>query len=410
MVTEFAYPVLGGVPEHVHNLSRELVAMGHEVTVITGRLGGNALEVDREAERSFGYRTLRLGRSLPMISNGSIARWSFGIGLKAQLTGALRDMDVVHAQALAAPTLPLFACRTSAAPVTVGTFHTYLDEGYRRLYEAWKPYVGAALGRLDRMIGVSMPARETFEELFGGRWTIIPNGVDTAAFRPLRGGERRPPGPPRLLFVGRLEPRNALDTLLDAAAILRQEGREAIVQVVGDGPARRRWQQQARELGLGDSVEWLGARLGDRPRLYREATVFCAPCVLASFGVILLEALASGTPIVCADNVGFRQVLRYGIPGRFVPPRDPAALATALGNLLDQGDLREEWSLRGRALCEERYGWPAVAATIAALYEEVLEENGPGRRPLVRPWYGRRRPAPGGGADRAGVPTGVAGG
>ena len=132
--------------------------------------------------------------------------------------------------------------------------------------------------------------------------------------------------------------------------------------------------------------------------------------MLASFGVILLEALASGTPIVCADNVGFRQVLRHGIPGRFVPPRDPLALASALASLLDQERVREEWSLRGRALCEERYGWPAVAATIAALYEEVLEENGPGRRPMVRPWYGRRRVRSAGGADRTGVPTGVAGG
>jgi phosphatidylinositol alpha-mannosyltransferase len=407
MVTEFAYPVLGGVSEHVHNLSRELVAMGHEVTVVTGRLGGNAPEVDREAERSFGYRTLRLGRSLPVISNGSIARFTFGVGLKARLAAALRDMDVVHSQALAAPTLPLFACRTSVAPVTVGTFHTYLGEGYRRLYEAWRPYVAAALERLDRMIAVSPPAQQTFEELFGGRWTVIPNGVDTAAFRPLRAGERRPAGLPRLLFVGRLEPRNALDTLLDAAAIMRRSGRDAIVQVVGDGPARARWQRRARELGLDGAVEWLGPRLGDRPRLYREATIFCAPCVLASFGVILLEALASGTPIVCADNVGFRHVLD-GIPGSLVPPRDAPALAAALGDLLDRAPRREDWSARGRVLVEERYGWPAVAANIAALYEEILEENGSARRPTVRPWYGRRRPRSGGEPDLPEVPTGAA--
>ena len=121
-----------------------------------------------------------------------------------------------------------------------------------------------------------------------------------------------------------------------------------MLQVVGDGPLRTHYERSARRLGIWDRIEWLGMRLEERPRLYREATVFAAPCTLASFGVVLLEALASGTPVVCADNVGFRQVLRDGMPGRFTRPDDPADLAAALAELLDDPARRAEWAVRGR--------------------------------------------------------------
>jgi phosphatidyl-myo-inositol alpha-mannosyltransferase len=391
LVTEFAYPVLGGVSEHVHFLSRELVRLGHEATVVTAHLGRRfpgAREVDREAERLHGYRTVRAGLSVPVRSNGSIARGAFAPGLKPALLEALRDMDVVHVQGLAAPTLPLFGLRASRAPVTAGTFHTYVEGEYLRLYRFWGPYTRNSLARADRHIAVSQPVVDAFAPLFPGEWRIIPNGVDTELFRPLEPGERRPPGPPRVLFVGRLEPRNALDVLLGAAAILRREGREIVVQVVGDGPARARHEREARELGVADRVEWLGAQLEERPRLYREATIFAAPCVLASFGVILLEALASGTPVVGADNVGFRRVIGDGVPGRLVAPHDAPALAAALTALLDDAEARADWAARGRRAAEQLYGWPGVARRVVALYEEVLEENGPGRRPLVRPMVG----------------------
>ncbi len=392
MVSEFAYPILGGVSEHVHFLSRELAALGHEVTVVTSKLtraGGEAAEADREAERRHGYRTVRVGRSVLVVSNGSISRGSGGpVGFKRQVSRALAGMHVVHAQGLAAPTLPLFGLRTSTAPVTVGTFHSWFPDGtYQRIYRTFSPYVANALARMDRRIAVSQPIIDTFESMFpGGRWEVIPNGVDTDLFRPLRPDEPAPAGPPRILFVGRFDPRNALDVLLDAAAILRDQGREFVVQVIGDGPTRSRYERQARRLSLWDRIEWHGLRLDERPERYREATIFAAPCILASFGVVLLEALASGAPVVGADNIGFRQVIRDGMPGRLVPPRDAAGLAAALGELLDDPVRRTEWSLRGRALVEARYAWPRVARRIEALYEEVLDENGPYRRPPVRPW------------------------
>ncbi len=145
--------------------------------------------------------------------------------------------------------------------------------------------------------------------------------------------------------------------------------------------------------GVFARIEWLGLLNEQRPRLYREATVFAAPCVLASFGVVLIEAMASGTPIVCADNLGFRQVIRDGAPGRFVAPGDAGELAAGIGELLDDRALRADWGARGRRIASERYSWERVCARVEELYLEILERKGEGRagRPAVGLRYNLKR-------------------
>jgi phosphatidylinositol alpha-mannosyltransferase len=387
MVTEFAYPVLGGVPEHVHNLSRQLAARGHDVTVLTSRapigMRRVARAIDAENLLDHGYRTVRVGMSMPVVSNGSVSRVTVGPRVKPQVAEALEGMDVVHAQGMAPPTLCLWALRTSRAPVTVGTFHTYFEGGHWG-YKYFFAYVRSTIARADRLIAVSDACVTALRPYFDRDFEIIPNGVDTDLYHPLPAGTPRPPGPARILFVGRFDPRNELDTMLEALRILVEQGRDVVLQVVGDGPLRPRYHHQARSLGVWERVEWLGLLDKERPRLYREATVFAAPCVLASFGVVLLEALASGTPIVCADNVGFRQVIRDGAPGRFVAQRDPAELAAGIAEVLDDAALREDWAERGRRIAVERYSWQGVASQVEDLYHEVLASKD-GRAQLLPP-------------------------
>ncbi len=397
MVTEYAYPVLGGVPEHVHNLSRELVRRGHEVTVVTANapysLRRRARSVDSENLHEHGYRTVRLGTSVPVKGNGSVARVAFGLGLKARVAKALDGMDVVHSQGMAHPSICLWANRVAAGPVNVGTFHTYFEGGhwgYRYLFA----YVRSTVARMDRLIAVSEACITALRPYFRDQpFQIIPNGVDTDLYRPRAEDEPRPPGPPRILFVGRLDPRNDLRTLLNAARVLQDEGRDFTIQVVGDGAGRDESEALARDLGIAHRVEWLGTRDKDRPRLYREADVFACPCVLASFGVVLLEALASGTPVVCADNIGFNQVIRDGMPGRFHTPHDPRSLAAGIGELLDDADKRRAWGTMGRRLTEQRYAWPEVAARVEAVYQEIYDAKGgvPSDLPPVGLRYNLRR-------------------
>ena len=302
-------------------------------------------------------------------------------------------MDVVHAQGLAVPTLCLWSLRVSPAPVNVGTFHTYFEGGHWG-YKYLFAYVRSTMQRTDRLIAVSDPCITAVRPYFpDSDFEVIPNGVDTDLYRPLDVGEARPPGPPRILFVGRFDPRNGLDTMLEAARILQDEGRDFVLQVVGDGPMRQVYHRQARSLGVWDRVEWLGLLDKERPRLYREATVFAAPCVLASFGVVLLEAMASGTPIVCADNVGFRQVIRDGAPGHFVPPSDSEALAAGIGRVLDDEGLRREWRERGRRVAVDRYSWPEIARRVEGVYLEILasKDGRPETRPPLGVRYNLRR-------------------
>ena len=392
MVTEYAYPVLGGIPEHVHNLSRELVARGHEVMVLTSRapfgMKARAREIDVENRSVHGYRTVRVGMSMPLFSNGSVARVSVGPGVKASVARALVGMDVVHAQGLASPMVTLWALRCSTAPVNVGTFHTYFEGGHWA-YRHFFAYVRSTMARTDRLVAVSDACVTALRPYFGDQtFDIIPNGVDTDLYRPLGPDEHRPAGRPRILFIGRFDPRNGLDTLLEATRILMDEGRDFIVQVVGDGPMRPIYHRQARNLGIWDRIEWLGLLDKERPQLYREATVFASPCVLASFGVVLLEAMASGAPVVCADNVGFRQVIRDGAPGRFVAPGDARDLATGIGALLDDAALRTDWAARGREVVVDRYSWAQVARRVESVYAEILVAKGPD--PAPRPPMGLR--------------------
>jgi phosphatidylinositol alpha-mannosyltransferase len=369
MVTEYAYPTLGGVSEHVHHLSRELVERGHEVTVITGRVGGRhrAGEVDRAALSSHGYRTVRIGRAMPLPSNGSIARMTLGPGLARALGRELAGADVVHAQGLVGARLALLAAARSQAPATVATYHTYVD-GSHWAYRRFNRGLNGRMAGLDRRIAVSHACVDSLAPWFPGDYDVLPNGVDCARFHP----GPRPDGAPRILFVGRLEPRNALADLLRAAALLAREGRRFTIQVAGDGPTRGVNERLADRLGIADRVEWHGMVHDELPRLYREATVMAAPCTLASFGVILIEALASGTPIVAADNAGFRQVIGGDVPGALTPMRDPAALAAALGAVIDDEERRSDWAVRGRAAALERFDWPIVARRVEQVYRAAL--------------------------------------
>jgi glycosyltransferase involved in cell wall biosynthesis len=374
MVTEFAYPVLGGVSEHVHFLSRELVARGHDVTVVTGRAASMAhvVDIDRHHALEDGYRTVRVGHSIPVPINGSVGRVTLGPRVRERLRTAIHGQDVVHAQGLVGIVLPLLAVQESRAPVTVGTFHTYTPNGEYWAYKTFRGNLTRRLNKLDRRIAVSQACVQGLQPHFGGTWDVIPNGVDCRRFHPLAPADPRPVGPARILFVARLESRNRLSDLIEALALLRDRGRDVIVQVAGEGPTRTHDERLARRLGVLDRIQWLGLIHDDLPRRDREATVLAAPCTLASFGVILIESMASGTPVVCADNLGFRQVIRDGMPGVFVRPADPVSLAAGLERVLDDPQYGRDAVTHGRPLTIERYDWAGVAARVNDVYLEVL--------------------------------------
>ena len=360
LVTEYYAPTVGGIQEHVFHLRRELVRLGHEVTIVTSRVDEPGLP-PTPPEREEGV--VRLARSLPVVMNGSVARVSVGLGLREALARlhAERRFDVLHVHAPLSPTLPLVALRAIDAPA-VGTFHTYFEKS--ALLRLLRRPLQRVLDRLSARVAVSPLAAEALQRYFTAGFTVIPNGVDCARFA---AGRPRPElaGRTNVVFVSRLEPRCGLPALVDAMRLLPRSLGARLV-VVGDGPLRAAY--EARAEGL--DVVFAGAQSAQVPDFYASATVVCVPFAIASFGITLLEAMAAGRPLVASDIAGFRTVMTDGAEGRLVEPGSPRAIASALEAMLSSEVQRARYAEAGRETAR-RYDWPLVARRIAATYAEV---------------------------------------
>lgn len=358
LVTEYYYPHLGGVCEHVHFFAREARVRGHAVDIVTSMIPG-AMPAPH---------VVRIGRSRSVYANGSQARITTGLALRRTMRDTLRagSYDVVHVHSPLSPVLPLLAIDEAECPV-VGTFHTYFDRSLG--YALARPWFQARLGRLAAAIAVSHSTTVALDRYFMAPWRLIPNGIDTRLFTP------QAPRPaavradvPVILFLGRFDPRNGLRTMMDAFRHVRGRARPAQLVVVGDGPLR----QYYRALAGGDpDITFVGPVLDGRPGYYANATVYACPTTKASFGITLLEAMACGTPIVCTDIPGFRDVVRNGREALMVPPGSRGAFADALASVLDSPSLAAGLGAAGHSLAA-RYSWSCVTDRVLDVYAEVL--------------------------------------
>ena len=358
VVTEYYYPHLGGVCEHVHFFAREARLHGHFVDIITSNLPGAAPQEN----------VIRLGRSIPVYSNGSQARITAGRRLRRDLRRVFRDgrYDIVHVHSPLTPVLPLLAIEESEVPV-IGTFHTYFDRSIG--YRTFRRWFQSRLNMLSAAIAVSQSTIVALERYFDADWKIIPNGIDTDFFRPdvPRPATMRT-DVPAILFLGRFDPRNGLSTLIDAFKRVKGRGRRAQLVVVGDGPLRSHYYKAA---GGDPDIHFVGSVLDERPNYYAHSAMYACPTTKASFGITLLESMACQTPIVCSDILGFRDVVMHGREALMVPREDRDALANGLVHLLDDEGLRVRLGETGRRRALE-YDWRRVTASILDVYRDVL--------------------------------------
>ncbi len=358
LVTEFYYPHLGGICEHVHFFAREARRRGHHVDIITSSIPGAREDPN----------VIRIGRSQPIYFNGAQARVTLGLGLARQMKEVLRRgaYDIVHVHSPLNPTLPLLAIDAAECPV-VGTFHTYFDRSM--LFAATSKVLQRKLEKMSAAIAVSRSAVIALERYFEADWTVVPNGIDTEVFTP---DAPHPPGVPRdvpvILFLGRFDPRNGLTALIDAFRLVRGRGRDAHLVVAGDGPLRNHYRRVA---GADRRITFAGAVLGSRPSYYAHADIYACPTTKASFGITLLESMACRTPIVCSDIPGFRDVVAHDREALMFASGDVNALADEMVRLLDDEGLRHRLGVTGRLRAQE-YAWPRVASTVLGIYHKVL--------------------------------------
>jgi phosphatidylinositol alpha-mannosyltransferase len=365
MVSPYDYQRPGGVGEHVRNLAVELRSRGVEVKVLAPAAGTHKTPVEG---------LVALGRPIPVPSNGSVARISLSFHLSRRIREVLATeaFDVLHIHEPLMPALPVTVLRLNQASATVGTFHAYARQNLGYYYG--RPILRRQFKRLDACIAVSEPARAFVARYFPGDYTVIPNGIDPQWFHP-----QAEPAPgvahPRrrtILFLGRLEERKGLSTLLDAYQLLRQVRADCQLAVVGDGALRRGYERRVEEEGIPD-VRFFGfIPEREKPGYFTAADIYCAPNTgKESFGVILLEAMASGKPVVATSIDGFRQVMTDQREGLLVPPGDDGAMALALARLLDHPEERQRMGQAGRETAL-RYAWPLVADRVLEVYQAAL--------------------------------------
>jgi phosphatidyl-myo-inositol alpha-mannosyltransferase len=367
LVCPYQWDVPGGVQYHVRDLAETLLGMGHHVEVLT----------PAEREDSLPPYATFAGRTVPVPYNGSMASLQFGPVSAARVRRWLREgqFDVVHVHEPAPPSASLLVCMIAKGPI-VATFHAATTRS--KWLAAWGPVVHPWLERISGRIAVSDFARRVQVEHLGGDAVIIPNGVHVDAFAhgPSLPGISRGVDGPTVGFLGRYdEPRKGLPVLLEAmrAVVRRHPG--ARLLIAGRGDADDLADLIAADLRphvalLGELSE------PDKAAFLRSVDIYCAPNLLGeSFGVVLIEALAAGAPIVASDLDAFVKVLEDGAAGVLARRGDAPSLAEALSGLLADPARRAALSDLGPRAAAA-YDWAVLARRILDVYETVVPPGG----------------------------------
>ncbi|MFD3441291.1 glycosyltransferase family 4 protein [Streptomyces sp. NPDC058685] len=375
IVCPYSWDVPGGVQFHIRDLAEHLIRLGHEVSVLA----------PADDETPLPPYVVSAGRAVPVPYNGSVARLNFGFLSAARVRRWLHDgtFDVIHIHEPASPSLGLLSCWAAQGPI-VATFHT--SNPRSRAMIAAYPILQPALEKINARIAVSEYARRTLVEHLGGDAVVIPNGVDVGFFEnaepkaewqsgggldPHAGDGGRRGG--TIGFIGRIdEPRKGLPVLMKALPKILAECPDTRLLVAGRGDEDEAVASLPKEMR--ERVEFLGMVSDeDKARLLRSVDLYIAPNTGGeSFGIILVEAMSAGAPVLASDLDAFAQVLDQGSAGELFANEDADALASAAIRLLGDPERRAELRERGSKHVR-RFDWSTVGADILSVYETVTD-------------------------------------
>lgn len=360
IVCPYAWDIPGGVSAHVHDLAHALIRMGHSVSVLA----------PAESDEGLPDFVVSTGKPRAVRYNGSVARLSFGPITARKVSRWIEEgqFDVLHVHEPLAPSLSVLACWAAKGPI-VATWHSSMDRS--RMLLTLSKLALTAMEKITARIAVSEAARTTLVEHVGGDAIIIPNGVDTSAFKNAQPLEGWPGDGASLVFLGRVdEPRKGLGVLIDAWPKIRQQHPHARLLVAGPGDAS----SLLDSLNVEDAaaITFLGLIDSEvKPDVLASGAIYVAPNTGGeSFGIVLLEAMASGTPVVASNLTAFQRVLDFGRAGATFINEDSESLARVINELLDNPDELHRLREQGRLRAHE-FDWATVARSIVAVYESV---------------------------------------
>src|SRR5262245_6726679 len=356
LVCPYDWAAPGGVQVHVRQLADALGVRAHQTLIVAPG-----------TEPSPNGHVRIVGRPVRVPYKGTVAPISFSPSSWRGVRAALEAFgpDVVHVHEPFTPSTSMLAVLAATGPV-VATFHAFLDRS--RLMEVSAPILRQIDHRIDAAVAVSEAAASFVRRVRRGPLEIVPNGVDVARFaEPAEPPEGLPPGP-RILWVNRLDPQKGFGVMVQAFDLLSRDVDDVHLLIAGEGRDRaalrslpRRARNRVIPLGTVPHEEV--------PRYLAAADVFCSPAVgQESFGIVLVEAMAAGVPVVATDIPGYREVVRDGEDGLLVRPNDPVALAAAIRRVLSEPDLAAALAGAGRARAPA-FSWEAVAPRIEAVYD-----------------------------------------
>lgn len=364
---DFTHP--GGVVNHILALYDQLRKMGHEVKIIAPV---------SSLMHSKDERFLHIGKARPFPVRGTTIRISFSLRLATSIKEVLSSekFDIIH---LHEPFMPMLcsAILRFSNSVNIGTFHAYHGSpGYNFGWPISKLMLHRRRRKLAGRIAVSKVAMNYASKHIPGEYTVIPNGIDLGHFSPnVQPIERFCDDKINILFVGRLEKRKGLDHLLKAYKQVKKEHANCRLIIVGPGVMfRRKYERYVKRNNLTDVIFTGIVEYDELPRYYKSADIFCSPATgRESFGIVLLEAMALGKPIVATSIEGYAGVMTSGKEGLLVPPKDDKELAQALMALITDKSLRKKMGNRGLATAQE-HDWQRIARRVFDYYTEVLNQ------------------------------------
>ncbi len=394
IISEYYYPTLGGITEHVYNLAKNLLRKGHQVTLITSNAGDPGGRGELE-----GLKICRVGKSMEIYSNGSIAKMTFGWRIHKEVKKIFDEnyFDIVHIQSAMVPTLPLL-CQKYAASTVIGTFHTDFDKNFALGF--WSKAAQHNLDQFDKLIAVSPNAITSVQRYLDGKgkFRVISNGVDTEWYYPRKNTiEALDDGRPNILYIGRFDPRNGFSTVVKAFDILKKDIPAARLVVIAYGPLQGYYLSKIPPYLMKDIV-FVGKKDLTRPQYYSSCHVMCIPAKKATCSIITLETLASGVPVVASSIDGLKKILDHEEDALLVEGFKPQSFADAIKRILTDKTLADKLS-KNALIKAQAYDWKPVSDKIVGLYyealkakpaetsaEEALEEEQQGDDILIRPY------------------------
>lgn len=366
LVSAYDYALPSGVNNHIDNLAAQLKSKGHTITIFAPCSSNNITE----------QHFVPISKAIAIPTNGSIARISLSLSSFSKVKTILNDsnFDIIHLHEPFAGLVPLAFLQYSKS-INIATFHSLRNSAFNSIFRTIKgaKIVNNYYKKLDGRITISKASQKFISEHFHGDFEIIPNGINLQQFsQDLSPIKEFQDGMKNILFVGRLEKRKGLKYLLSAYSQLKWDWPKIRLIVLGTGKLDKESTQIVGSRRLDDIIfiDWVNN--STKIRYFKTCDIFCSPAIgNESFGIVLLEAMASGKPIIASDIPGYKSVLENNKQGLLVPPKDDLAIASSISKLLENPSLCTELGQNGIVKAKE-YDWNIIGNKINNYYNNIL--------------------------------------